>query len=810
MVDYDILTLPKYAYTNEIGKPQLPVIRELLTIPEGSSVNVTILECDNSTYKNFNIYPVQPQKTDEANESSLKESTSFVIDREFYNQDRFYPGYTIKVGTQGIWRDLAVVNLEFNPILFNPATGELNVISHIKVALRYSQSINTQMKLNESKNAIDPEFDKMYKQLVLNYNSIKSEELNSYLSSETKYKAKDDSILNEVGVDNEIDADPVILSIRHEGHSTFSATKPLLDWHASNGQPYVSWYFYSNVEVNDTMIKDLIAARYADYPSLKYVIIWGDIDFMPWHLANSAVTSGDKIPGDYWYGLLAGDDLYPELAIGRMSVDGDAEVQNVVTKTLSYLNAPEGWWSDNVLLVAHKEGAPSQFQGNKETIRSATYSYPLIYSHLYGASAGSGGDSATNEMVNRAINNRVGIVNYRGHGGATCWCSAWNAANEDYTTANAASLSNVITPVLFAICCQTAELDSSSQTLSEAFTKPSSIGAVCYFGASRPSWRGTNDLMDRYIFDAIGNLNIRDTGLITDSAKSRVLTIDNSAETKDNINMYLWLGDPALPIRHYPGTKIAIQASNGQYVCAEGSGGGAVVANRNSIGSWETFTLINRGNDNIALQAANGQYVCAEGSGGGAVVANRNAIGSWETFKLVDKGNGYYALNAANGQYVCAEGSGGGSVVANRNAIGSWEKFRFLDLSRPAKVALQAANGQYVCAEGSGGGSVVANRNAIGAWETLNLVNKGNGNVALQAANGQYVCAEGSGGGSVVANRNAIGAWETFRLIFRGNGNVALQAANGQYVCAEGSGGGSVVANRNAIGAWETFKLIPI
>ncbi len=256
-------------------------------------------------------------------------------------------------------------------------------------------------------------------------------------------------------------------------------------------------------------------------------------------------------------------------------------------------------------------------------------------------------------------------------------------------------------------------------------------------------------------------------------------------------------------------TIVALQAANGQYLCAEGSGGGAVVANRNSISAWETFKLVDRGNGNVALQAANGQYACAEGSGGGAVVANRNSIGAWETFKLVDRGNGNYALQAANGQYLCAEGSGGGAVVANRNAIGAWETFRFLDLRRPAKIALQAANGQCVCAEGSGGGAVVANRNSIGSWETFKLVDRGNGNVALQAANGQYLGAEGSGGGAVVANRNSIGAWETFRDTYRGNGNIALQAANGQYLCAEGSGGGVVVANRNSIGAWETFKLIP-
>jgi myo-inositol-hexaphosphate 3-phosphohydrolase len=83
-------------------------------------------------------------------------------------------------------------------------------------------------------------------------------------------------------------------------------------------------------------------------------------------------------------------------------------------------------------------------------------------------------------------------------------------------------------------------------------------------------------------------------------------------------------------------------------------------------GAWETFELIDQGNGYYALQAANGQFVCAEGGGGREVVANRDAIGAWETFKLIDRGNGNVALQAANGQYVCAEGGGGGAVVANR------------------------------------------------------------------------------------------------------------------------------------------------
>lgn len=77
----------------------------------------------------------------------------------------------------------------------------------------------------------------------------------------------------------------------------------------------------------------------------------------------------------------------------------------------------------------------------------------------------------------------------------------------------------------------------------------------------------------------------------------------------------------------------------------------------------------------VALRAANGQWWVAEGGGGGVVNANRNAIGPWEVFRLVDLGGGNVALQCANGQYMVAEGGGGREVLCNRNAIGSWETF---------------------------------------------------------------------------------------------------------------------------------------
>ena len=58
-------------------------------------------------------------------------------------------------------------------------------------------------------------------------------------------------------------------------------------------------------------------------------------------------------------------------------------------------------------------------------------------------------------------------------------------------------------------------------------------------------------------------------------------------------------------------------------------------ANRNAIGPWEQFEVTWLPGNSIALKASNGQYVVAEGGGGREVRANRNAIGPWEKFKVV-------------------------------------------------------------------------------------------------------------------------------------------------------------------------------
>lgn len=107
------------------------------------------------------------------------------------------------------------------------------------------------------------------------------------------------------------------------------------------------------------------------------------------------------------------------------------------------------------------------------------------------------------------------------------------------------------------------------------------------------------------------------------------------------------------------GDKVCIQTFNGNFVVAENGGGRQMNADRPACNSWETFTIILLGPTPaglfpiggviptgpnveavaVALRASNGDFVSADGGGGGSgfMNANRNALGDWERFVFNQK-----------------------------------------------------------------------------------------------------------------------------------------------------------------------------
>ncbi|WP_432401504.1 stalk domain-containing protein [Wukongibacter sp. M2B1] len=261
---------------------------------------------------------------------------------------------------------------------------------------------------------------------------------------------------------------------------------------------------------------------------------------------------------------------------------------------------------------------------------------------------------------------------------------------------------------------------------------------------------------------------------------------------------------------------IAIETYNGKYLCAEGGGGGRVVANRDKIGEWESFELIDLGDSRFALKTYNGKYLCAKNSGDKDVVADRREVNEWEIFELVYLDDDEFAIKAHNGKYVCAENGGGGEVVANRDKIGKWETFKivkssvsFPKLKLPSKIALQAYNSKYLCAEDGGGEEVHAASNRVSNWEKFRVVQSTNRRIALRVYNGRYIDVQSKRSGEIEADSSRIDDSSKFEVIELGNNKIALKAYNEKFLGIEDEDK-ELAASFEEVSKKTIFKLVDV
>jgi hypothetical protein len=143
------------------------------------------------------------------------------------------------------------------------------------------------------------------------------------------------------------------------------------------------------------------------------------------------------------------------------------------------------------------------------------------------------------------------------------------------------------------------------------------------------------------------------------------------------------------------GDTIALRSFHGKYMGAETDG--SLNASRQEAGPWEKFTITRSGNtrhnsfisygDTISLKTVHNNYVGAETDG--TVNANRDAIGSQETFTITRSGRSRsksfvcagdtISLKTVHNKYVGAETDG--TANADRDIVDDRERWRLLNFS---------------------------------------------------------------------------------------------------------------------------------
>ena len=570
------LSLPGWVSTNQVGRPELPTLRCFFEVPPGKQADLQILPRQHvSLGEGYTVYPVQPPPAE-----GHSEEPPFAYDDAFYEGtsiagDRYELDSLVIRGHQ-------IISAELTPFAFDPVTGEITAVTEFDVVLTFTGQEDAEARADLER-LRSPFFDAVVSDLVEN----------PLLGEMESQSGRDYEGLPQGASYLIITAD-----------SFYEEVLPLAEWKQLKGFP-ADVAKLSEIGGNtSTAIAAYIQNAYDTWQlAPSYVVLVGDHD----DLASNSIGGSYPMISDQPYACVDGTDYFPDLTIARLTVHTEEEATAVVNKILTYDRNPDlGGWYDDALIAAYLQGPPEadrffmetamhvyQYLQNEQgmTMHNAlttpdltypTYYYradtPSWYPHRldivnrYEPFATSTtppypvpswisdmfvSASTSTTQITDAINNGVGLVQHRDHGGVTGW------SDPPYYVANVNALSNVArTPVVFSTNCLTGTFNySGGDCFCEAFLEHPNGGAVGIAGATRVSYSGHNDLLVHGTFTSFwsdydpthgGNIysySMR-PGEALNFGKYYMYTYEgNSGTTEAEFNMFHWFGDPEMMLR---------------------------------------------------------------------------------------------------------------------------------------------------------------------------------------------------------------------------------------------------------------------
>ena len=513
--EFSVVNLPGEVMASlEQGRPQVPKVSVLLAIPNGARVSARVLSRETRTLKVANVFPLQPPLLDGRQPGPLKQDVSF------YSRDVSYPAFDLSPVTAGAWRDLATASLLVYPVKVNPARGEIEVTTRIRVRVDYSGGTYPQT-------AADFMFP-MYAEYIDNFADIG-------VKPQTDYTA---------GVR--------YLVIGHNSYQTNSyLNDSLLGWVKQRGYEVRAEY---RASWTDAGIKALIDTVYRSTTPkvLQFVLLVGEYSQIPMH------SQGGVGHGDYWYSDIepypAGDN-YPELALARLSPSSSSDLDNQIKKILKYQKNPPSTnnWLDKLTMVAHSEQYPDKYSGCVRGIYGMPKPYwaPQLETIM--------GYYTGNTTVTNAINAGRGIIPYRGHGDVQEWWS-WGTEGSWYNSHIDALSNGDLTPVVYNIACLNGDI-ATGECLGEKWMRKYPGGAVGNLAATQASYtypnHGICSTLVRASCDTwrITVPGVRDYVGPYFHLSEHMMYFDAyvakywpGSPYPDNIYMYLTFGDPSMPV----------------------------------------------------------------------------------------------------------------------------------------------------------------------------------------------------------------------------------------------------------------------
>jgi hypothetical protein len=447
------ISIPGHNPTSEPGKPELPVLSRLISVPENCTFNIKISDLTSEkivpSIKSFNglLYPKQAGAT----KDFQQQRSGFLLDKTEYSKRGIINSDTVKIEYIGKVRNRQLASVLIYPVRYNPYTNDIEVIKSMKIEITFSQEKGSVISSKGSSLLFNQSIDKG----VLNYNP--SDVITGYSDQPVKMV---------------IITDP----------SFRKYLEPFYKWKTQKGFRLKILYKGTGLagntyaQLKDTLTKIYNSATVID-PAPEYLLIIGDVNRIP-------RSEGTNNISDMYYGEFDGNgDYIPDMYIGRLPVTDTTELKTVIGKIMQYEKfefADTNKFYSRALVTAGNDGGYANYMNGQVKYAVSNYlnstnkisGYHFYYPQSYSA----------DDSIKKLINNGLSFINYTGHGDALGWLDPAIRSTDVpvFTNKN-------MYPFVISNACRTAQFNTPG-SFGNTMVVSADKGAVGYIGCSNDSY----------------------------------------------------------------------------------------------------------------------------------------------------------------------------------------------------------------------------------------------------------------------------------------------------------------------------------
>lgn len=331
---------------------------------------------------------------------------------------------------------------------------------------------------------------------------------------------------------------------------------------------------------NPKTIRDFLSYSYNNWvaPAPTYVLLLGDacqdykdnlhtgtVDYVPSQLIETDILG--ETPSDNWFVLLSGDDILPDMFIGRLSVETKTQANDIVDKIISYeKDPPDDSWNKNALFVADDDDA--SFEEMSEELANLLPD-DYIANKVYVSNYTSG--DPTKDIINY-INKGSLLANYTGHGAVDRWGLWEDNTKVIFDNNDIESLNNThkLTMVTVADCLNGFFTGTKPQvSIAEEFQRLADKGAIAVWAPTALSYTSSHRILMQEFYGSIFQDGLYGLGAATTAAK--IATYAQGDFLGELVETFVLFGDPVTQLGVSADASLSVIAPNGGEILAAGS-----------------------------------------------------------------------------------------------------------------------------------------------------------------------------------------------------------------------------------------------